>query len=93
MKASMEEKEMERSNSRGPRNSSGFRRNDGPRNNPGFRRNSGQRRNSGFRRNDGPREMHDAICSKCNKECKVPFKPTQGKPVYCSDCFVKPKRF
>ena len=40
--------------------------------------------------NDGPREMFDATCSKCNKACKVPFKPTQGKPVLCSDCF-KPR--
>ncbi|HIH47784.1 TPA: hypothetical protein HA297_05820, partial [Candidatus Woesearchaeota archaeon] len=22
-------------------------------------------------------------------ECTVPFKPTQNKPVYCSDCFRK----
>ena len=41
------------------------------------------------RSNDGPREMHDATCSKCNKACKVPFKPTQGKPVSCSNCFIK----
>lgn len=34
-----------------------------------------------------PLEMHDAICDKCGKECRVPFKPTQGKPVLCSDCF------
>lgn len=34
-------------------------------------------------------EMHDVICSKCRKQCKVPFKPTGDKPVYCSDCFGK----
>jgi len=33
--------------------------------------------------------MFDAVCSKCKKACKVPFKPTSGKPVSCSDCFVK----
>jgi len=33
------------------------------------------------------REMHKAICSQCKKECEVPFKPTQGKPVYCRECF------
>ena len=32
-------------------------------------------------------EMHDAICSNCGKECKVPFRPTGDKPVLCSDCF------
>jgi len=35
------------------------------------------------------REMHDAVCSKCNASCQVPFKPTEGKPVYCRDCFRK----
>ena len=23
----------------------------------------------------------------CGKEAQVPFRPTSGKPVYCSDCF------
>jgi len=32
-------------------------------------------------------EMTDAVCEKCGKDCKVPFKPQNGKPVYCSDCF------
>lgn len=31
--------------------------------------------------------MHKAICSKCGKECEVPFRPTGEKPVYCRDCF------
>jgi len=40
------------------------------------------------------REMHKATCSDCGKECEVPFKPTEGKPVRCQDCFRKnkPKR-
>ena len=37
----------------------------------------------------GDREMFSAICSNCGKECQVPFRPTNGKPVYCSDCFEK----
>jgi len=36
---------------------------------------------------EGDREMHDAECSKCGKQCKIPFRPSGGKPVYCSDCF------
>ena len=28
-----------------------------------------------------------ATCSKCGKSTEVPFRPTNGKPVYCSDCF------
>jgi CxxC-x17-CxxC domain-containing protein len=35
----------------------------------------------------GPREMFAATCSRCGKETEVPFRPTNGKPVYCSDCF------
>jgi len=41
----------------------------------------------------GPREMHKAVCSDCGQECEVPFKPTEGRPVYCRDCFPKHKKF
>jgi CxxC-x17-CxxC domain-containing protein len=34
-----------------------------------------------------PREMFSATCSNCGREAQVPFRPTSGKPVYCSDCF------
>ena len=34
-----------------------------------------------------PREMFPAVCDECGKETEVPFQPTSGKPVYCSDCF------
>lgn len=43
-----------------------------------------------------PREMHDTTCSDCGKATQVPFKPTEGRPVYCRDCYpkhAKPKRF
>ena len=35
--------------------------------------------------NRGPREMHKATCSDCGQECEVPFKPTEGRPVYCQE--------
>lgn len=38
-------------------------------------------------RERGPREMFTATCSNCGREAEVPFRPTSGKPVYCSDCF------
>jgi CxxC-x17-CxxC domain-containing protein len=38
-------------------------------------------------RSSGPREMFTATCSNCGNEARVPFRPTNGKPVYCSDCF------
>ena len=34
------------------------------------------------------REMFDAVCADCGKACKVPFNPTEGKAVYCSECFA-----
>ncbi len=40
-------------------------------------------------RNPEQRIMHEATCDKCGNKCEVPFKPTGGKPVYCSDCFRK----
>jgi len=40
-----------------------------------------------------PREMHKAVCADCGKETEVPFKPTEGRPVYCQDCFPKHKKF
>jgi CxxC-x17-CxxC domain-containing protein len=38
---------------------------------------------------EGNREMYKTICSNCGKECEVPFKPTNSKPVYCNECFPK----
>ena len=37
----------------------------------------------------GPREMFPATCSACGQETEVPFRPTSGKPVYCSACFAQ----
>jgi CxxC-x17-CxxC domain-containing protein len=47
----------------------------------------------GFRRDQSPREMHKAKCTECGKDCEVPFKPTEGKPVLCKDCYKKKKGF
>jgi len=48
-------------------------------------------RGGGGFRSFGPREMHKATCSACGEECEVPFKPSQDRPVYCRDCFMKQK--
>ena len=37
------------------------------------------------------RVLHKAICADCSKECEVPFRPSQDRPVYCKDCFSKRK--
>ena len=34
-----------------------------------------------------PRESYEATCAECGASTTVPFKPTQGRPVYCRDCF------
>ncbi|MCC7570740.1 hypothetical protein KO465_05315 [Candidatus Micrarchaeota archaeon] len=47
----------------------------------------GDRGGYGGRRFDRPREMHKVKCAECGKECEVPFKPTEGRPVYCRECF------
>lgn len=45
--------------------------------------------NRGF--SSGPREMFKATCSDCGQETEVPFKPMEGRPVYCRDCYRKHK--
>jgi CxxC-x17-CxxC domain-containing protein len=30
-----------------------------------------------------------AVCSHCGKETTVPFRPTQGRPVFCRECFLQ----
>ncbi len=42
-------------------------------------------RKGGFRE----KKFTKAVCAQCHKECEVPFKPTDNRPVYCSDCFSK----
>ena len=51
--------------------------------------------NGGFRKHrfDGPREMHKAVCADCKQDCEVPFKPSEGKPVYCKECYSKHRKF
>lgn len=36
----------------------------------------------------GPVTLHDVTCSDCGKSCKVPFRPSGDKPVYCNACFA-----
>jgi CxxC-x17-CxxC domain-containing protein len=37
------------------------------------------------------KEMFVAECAACGAQAKVPFKPREDRPVYCSDCFAKMK--
>lgn len=56
----------------------------GSRDRGGYR--SGGRDRSSF---GGGVQMHKAVCDECGKDCEVPFAPTSGKPIYCSECFEK----
>ena len=37
----------------------------------------------------GEREWFEATCDECGGVAKVPFKPREDRPVYCSECFAK----
>lgn len=45
------------------------------------------------RKNGGraEREYFTATCANCGKEARVPFRPREDRPVYCSDCFAAMK--
>ena len=35
------------------------------------------------------KRMFEITCNECGKTATVPFKPKEGKPVYCGSCFSK----
>jgi len=37
------------------------------------------------------RKLYKVICAECKKECEVPFRPSDGRPVYCKECFSRRK--
>jgi CxxC-x17-CxxC domain-containing protein len=39
----------------------------------------------------GKAQMHPAVCTKCGKDCEVPFRPTGSRPIFCLDCFDRPQ--
>jgi CxxC-x17-CxxC domain-containing protein len=50
----------------------------------------GSENRSDSRSFDRPREdrqMFDAVCSNCGDKCQIPFRPSQGRDVFCSRCF------
>ncbi len=47
------------------------------------------------RRERGPgnsRQLYSVVCAECGAETTVPFEPTEGRPVYCKDCYAKMKQ-
>lgn len=41
---------------------------------------------SQFDQGDGEKVWHDITCDDCGAPARVPFKPSQGRPVYCHPC-------
>lgn len=41
------------------------------------------------RKQNRKKKLYDAVCTKCGCETKVPFRPIEGKEVFCRDCFKK----
>lgn len=35
----------------------------------------------------GDRQRFEIVCDQCGKTDSVPFKPSSGRPVLCSECF------
>jgi CxxC-x17-CxxC domain-containing protein len=44
-----------------------------------------------MKNNRNDKQMYSAICDECGNSCQLPFQPTEGKPVYCSNCFRNKK--
>ena len=53
----------------------------------GKRNFGGGRPSFGGHGGSGHSQMHPAVCGTCGKDCEVPFRPTNDRPVYCNDCF------
>ena len=56
------------------------------------RHNRGRQGNGPMGNSFRERTFTRAICSDCNKECEIPFKPSGGRPVYCKECFSKRRK-
>ncbi|MFX1569092.1 MAG: CxxC-x17-CxxC domain-containing protein [Promethearchaeota archaeon] len=52
-------------------------------------RGHGNRSNRGY----SNRTMHKATCADCGNECEVPFKPAEGRDVYCRECYKKHRKY
>ncbi len=48
-------------------------------------------RNARKKQRFGQKKRYTVNCSKCGCETTVPFKPREGKEVYCSECYKSVK--
>jgi CxxC-x17-CxxC domain-containing protein len=52
-------------------------------------RKESQGNSTGYGFNRTARQMFPVVCAQCGKNTEVPFEPTNGRPVYCRDCYSK----
>ena len=49
------------------------------------------RKNKKHARGSKSKKLFDVVCSQCGIETQVPFKPSEDRPVYCSECYKNAK--
>lgn len=42
-------------------------------------------------RKNASKTIHETVCAECGGVAKVPFEPSEDRPVFCSECFAKKK--
>ncbi len=60
-----------------------------PRRCPECRSIARRQRNQAGENAPSQRPVFSAVCASCAAETTVPFEPTEGRPVYCRDCYTK----
>ena len=55
---------------------------------PGFAKKPWDKKPNRF---GGDKQLFRATCAGCGKPCEVPFRLVDGRPVFCSDCFMSHK--
>lgn len=43
------------------------------------------------KRKNTAKTLYVTTCAQCGKEAKVPFQPSDDRPVYCSECYAAMK--
>ena len=51
-----------------------------------------QRRKQKSSSDNKKREFVTVQCAECGADTEIPFKPTQGRPVYCKSCYRDNKK-
>lgn len=55
--------------------------------------NRGREQGGRWSGNRQSRQMFEVTCDGCGQVAQVPFQPDGSRPVYCSDCFSRNRRY